>query len=114
MDTKTPVTWTRESGGNTHYIKAPDSRFAGGRTIARVDAGYDASPSYATRLWTVFPDAEANADLLAAAPELAEALEAIRKHELAAAADLEAAGVPVPVLPWMAQLEKALHAAGRL
>jgi len=54
-----------------------------------------------------------DAQLAAAAPEMADALEAIRAHELAAAHEMRDGGYEPPELPWMPQLNAALRKAGR-
>lgn len=66
-------------------IRSPDERFADGRLIALVPAGYDSSPSPAIQNWKEFPDAPAHALLMAAAPELASLLERYLRIEEEAA-----------------------------
>jgi hypothetical protein len=77
----TPGPWRYEEHGKglPLVVRAPDDRFASGRLVASIPAGYDASPSYAAQLWTAFPDAENNARLIAAAPDLLAEAERLRQ-----------------------------------
>lgn len=95
--------WARRKNGVLVRSAMDSARTVGGTVATVMETGTGEE-------WTV----EANAALIAAAPELAEALLAILAHEEQGAQRLTEMGVDVPVLPWEAQARNALKKANLL